>query len=68
MKLTEKGDTVTLEMTRGDYHNLLVAVGIAAGVSWHDKDKTMFCHWINFANELNASNPRFTQYEGSGGV
>jgi len=63
MKLTEKGDTVTLEMTRGDYDNLLIAVGIAAGVSAHDPDKTVFWMWIDFANRLNATNPRFAQYE-----
>jgi len=63
MKLTENGDNVTLEMSRGDWDNLLVAVGIAAGVSSHDADKTAFWNWIDFANRLNATNPRFRQYE-----
>jgi hypothetical protein len=63
MKLTQIGDTITLEMTRGDWENLLVAVGIAAGVSSRDPDKTLFWHWIEFSNRLNATNPRFTQYE-----
>jgi alpha-L-fucosidase len=62
MKLTEKGDTVTLEMTRGDWENLLRAVGIAAGVSSHDPDKTVFWHWIDFANRLNADIPGFVPH------
>jgi len=63
MKLTEKGDTVTLEMSRGDWENLLTATGIAAGVAAQDTDKKVFWHWIDFANRLNATNPRFAQYE-----
>jgi hypothetical protein len=63
MTLTEKGDTVTLEMSRGDWHNLLRAVGIAVAVSSDDPDKTVCWHWIHFANELKATNPRFTQYK-----
>jgi len=63
MKYTENGDTVTLEMTRGDYENLLVAVGIAAGVAHQDANKQHFWNWIDFANRLNAGNPRFTLYE-----
>lgn len=58
MKLTEKGDTVTLEITRGDWQNLLAAVGIAAGLAAQDTDKEMFRHWIDFANRLNAANPK----------
>lgn len=57
MKLTEKGDTVTLEMSPGDYDNLLIAVTIAAGVSAHDPDKTVFQGWIDLANRLKAARP-----------
>jgi hypothetical protein len=55
MKLIENGPMVTLEMTRGDWQNLLAAVGIAAGVAAQDTDKEMFRHWIDFASRLNAT-------------
>ena len=60
MKYTEKGDTVTLEMTRGEYENLLLAMGIAAGSA---SDKKAFWRWIEFANRLNAGNQNFIPYE-----
>ena len=60
MKYTEKGDTITLEMSRGDYENLLLAMGIAAGAA---SDKKAFWTWIQFANRLCAGNPHFIQYE-----
>jgi peroxiredoxin family protein len=57
MKLTENGDKVTLEMARGDWDNLLIAVTIAAGVSAHDPDKTVFQGWIDLANRLKEARP-----------
>ncbi len=60
MKYIENGETVTLEMTRDDYGNLLIALGIAT-CSARD-EKTQWA-WIRFINELNAGNPSFTPYE-----
>jgi hypothetical protein len=59
MKFTENGDTVTLEMSRADYGNLLIAMGIAAGSA---TDKKAFWRWMRFVNELNTGNPQFTPY------
>ena len=63
MKYTENGDTVTLEMTRGEYEHLLLATGIATGVASRDTDKKTFWEWIDFANRLNTGNPRYIPYE-----
>lgn len=52
MKLTEKGETVTLEITRGDWENLKAAVNIAVGLAAQDSDRTVFGHWFDFANRL----------------
>jgi hypothetical protein len=60
MKYTEKGDTVTLEMSRADYGNLLLSIGIAAGTA---SDKKAFWGWMQFVNELNTGNPQFRPYE-----
>ena len=60
MTYSENGHTVTLEMTRGEYENLLLAMGIAAGSA---SDKKAFWRWIEFANRLNAGNPNFMPYE-----
>ena len=60
MKYTEKDDTITLEMSRGDYNHLLLALGMAAGLA---SDKPTFWKWIEFTNRLNAGNPHFTPYE-----
>ena len=60
MKYTEKGDTVTLEMSRAEYSNLLIAIGIAAGSA---TDRQVFWGWMQFVNELNETNPQFTPYQ-----
>lgn len=60
MMYSEKGDTVTLEMSRADYGNLLIAIGIAAGSA---SDKKAFWGWMQFVNQLNAGNPHFTAYQ-----
>ena len=60
MKYTEKGDTVMLEMSRAEYSNLLIAIGIAAGSA---TDRQVFWGWMQFVNELNETNPQFTPYQ-----
>jgi hypothetical protein len=60
MKYTEHGDTVTLEMSRAEYHNMLVAIGIAAGSA---TDRQAFWGWLQFLNELNEGNLQFPQYQ-----
>ena len=60
MKYTEKGDTIMLEMSRAEYSNLLIAIGIAAGSA---TDRQVFWGWMQFVNELNETNPQFTPYQ-----
>jgi len=55
------GGQVTLVMSEGDYENLLLALGIAAGAT--GGDKRMFWRWIELVNRLNAGNPQFTPYQ-----
>jgi hypothetical protein len=63
MKYTANGDTVTLEMTQGEYARLLVAIGIATGVTARDGDEKTVWSWVDFANRLNTGNPNFIPYE-----
>lgn len=59
MKYTENGDSITLEMSRAEYGNVLIAMGIAAGSA---TDRKAFWAWLEFLNELNEGNPQFVRY------
>jgi len=63
MTYTRDGDRVTLEMTGEDFDRLIHLFGYAAGAATREEDKTLFYQWIQFANDLNATNPRWTPYE-----
>lgn len=63
MTYSEKGDQVVLEMSREDFQRLVLLTGFAAGVASREGDKKTFWGWIDFANRLNATNPRYTPYE-----
>ncbi|HEU0142922.1 MAG TPA: hypothetical protein VFQ79_24595 [Bryobacteraceae bacterium] len=63
MTYTEQGDRVTLEMTRENFCQLLFLIVYATGAATREGDKTLFCHWIKFTNDLNATNPRWTPIE-----
>ena len=59
MTYKQKGDNVTLEMTRDDYQVLMFLLGIATGYG-------STCNKIiayKFVNALNAMNPNFTPFE-----
>ena len=60
MSYSEKGDVITLEMSRADYNQLLIAMGMAAGLA---SERKFFWHWIDFANRMNTGNPHFIPYE-----
>jgi len=63
MTYTQDGESVTLEMTRDDFAQLLFAIGSAAGAASSEPDKRRFWSWLRFANEINSGNPAFTPYE-----
>lgn len=60
MTYTKDGEKVTIEMTHEDYETLLLMLGAATGAV-HDEGS--FYGFLKFVNELNRTNPRFTQYE-----
>jgi len=62
MTYTENADTITLEMTKAQYDQLLMMLGFAAGAAHKDVNETLFYHFIAFTNKLNATNPHFNQY------
>ena len=61
MMYRENGDTITIEMTRGDYEYLLWLLGVAGGI--RAVDPRRFWETVDFVNRLNAGNPRFRQYD-----
>jgi hypothetical protein len=56
----EAGDRVTLEMSLSDYGTLLMALGYALGCTG-DREARVWL--LQFVNEMNRTNPRFTPYE-----
>lgn len=76
MTYREVDDTVTLEMTRDDYEQLLHMLGFALGGAFRGRDdgqffrqtirqlsEPIFYRWVDFVNRLNTGNPRFQPYE-----
>jgi hypothetical protein len=64
MTYAENGDKVTLEMTRGDYGELIMLLGYKLGaVLGAPHGQTEFWGFLDFVNRLNATNPHFTQYQ-----
>lgn len=63
MTYEQKGDRVTLEMTRNDYVRLMLMLGFACGGAHRQGNMQMFYSWLRFTNELNNGNPNFTPYE-----
>jgi hypothetical protein len=62
MTYSEKGERVTLEMTQHDYEMLVMILGFATG-KLEPQQTATFWLWIQFVNELNRTNPHFSQYE-----
>lgn len=62
MIYTEKGDSITIEMTRNDYEQLMLILGYACGAA-SAKNPAIFYTWLAFVNDLNATNPNFTPRE-----
>ena len=60
MSYSEKGDVITLEMSRADYNQLLIAMEMVAALA---SEKKVLWHWIDFANRMNTGNPHFIPYE-----
>jgi hypothetical protein len=63
MTYTHVGDKVTLEMTYGNYAELLLILGYATGAANHQGNIAGFWSFVEFANKLNRTNPDFKQYE-----
>ncbi len=57
-----QGDDITLEMTVGDYEQLLMILGYAIGAC-SERSEQEFYLWLKFVNELNTGNPHYTPYE-----
>lgn len=57
------GDRVTLVMSRDDFDNLLLALGIAAGAMHAQDEMRRFWFLIALTNRINRDNPEFRQYE-----
>jgi hypothetical protein len=62
MTYTENNGRVVLEMTRDDYDQLLVILGYASAASMSHGVSVVFYRVLRFINELNRTNPNFTQY------
>jgi hypothetical protein len=60
MTYKSEDDRVTLEMSREDYGQLLLLLGMALGASGGGES---FSRILMFVNELNRTNPNFTPYE-----
>jgi|KBSMisStandDraft_5_1062788.scaffolds.fasta_scaffold82830_6 hypothetical protein len=61
MTYSAEGDKITIEMSRDDYDLLTIMLGSALGSAFGDK--RLFYAWVDFANRLNAGNPRWAPYE-----
>jgi len=68
MTYTLQGERVTLEMTRDQFARLTIMMGFALGQCLRTDDRKMFYRWLQFINDLNATNPNFTPYEIPAGV
>ena len=63
MTLTQDGERFTLEMETGDFAQLLMLIGYASGCAHKEGHLQLFYKWLQFANDLNATNPRWRGYE-----
>lgn len=63
MTYTKDGEQITLEMTLDDWEKLLLILGFAIGTVHRQEGSPQFYSFLQFVNELNRTNPRFTQYE-----
>lgn len=63
MTYSQMGDKVTLEMTLGDYTQLLMMLGFALGARDAQEDRGGFYRWLAFVNDLNTGNPNFVPYK-----
>lgn len=61
MTYTRKDDTSTLTMSQAEYETLLLMLAAAAGNQIGDP--VCFWRWIQFANKMNAGNPKWIAYE-----
>ncbi len=63
MTYTEREDeSVALEMSKDEWYELLFVLGYATGSASKNSDEE-FYKMVEFTNRLNATNPRFAQYE-----
>ena len=61
---TRQGEKITLEFDNvKEYEELLMLVGYAAAAAQHSGDRKMYLRWLNFANRLNATNPKFKPHQ-----
>jgi len=58
---SEKDGQVTLTMSREDFSNLLMILGIAAGSL--GPESPMLARVFNLVNRLNQGNPNYTPYQ-----
>lgn len=63
MTYSQTGDKVSLEMTLGNYMQLLMILGFALGARQAQGDRPGFYRWLAFVNDLNTGNPNFAAYE-----
>lgn len=61
MGYQENGDEVTLTMTRQDYMDLTLALGIATG--WAMKEGKDITSLLELINRIHQGNPNWTPYE-----
>jgi hypothetical protein len=61
MSYREENGQVVLTMSREDWQNLLMTLGIAAGAL--DPESPMLARVFQLVNRLNQGNPNYTPYE-----
>jgi hypothetical protein len=55
--------THEIALNRADFESLLLALGVAAGASFRDGQKTLAERFIRLANTVNKDNPAWTPYQ-----
>lgn len=63
MSYSEKGDRIHLDLSREQYGELMLAMGILAGEAARYGDNASFWRRMRLANAINEGNPHWTPYE-----
>jgi hypothetical protein len=53
----------TFTLTRDQYDQLLIALGMAAGTAHSQNNKHLFMSLLRLANEINKNNPNWQPYD-----